>query len=426
LTSRITPVASVDSIFGNDPDFEPLPRVSDAVVCESLSDWRLDVLISKADYAIAEALAALGDDSDLEPLPHGSVAWEGLTDGQRALNTPFSKAEYTIANTSPTAALDSVDFDPLPHGSLAWEGLTDEQRKLQTPPSKAKYTNPALSSVGSIFGDHPGLESLPPISDSVCLSGPTDEEWRLYTLISKAEYTIADEQWKLSSLVSTADYAIGEAEMGILETLDKSFLRENFEHVDDLLETDKDFDAVTAVRDEIIKGEQTIMSRHVLGIIDQRSKLASLNVARKGMVDTEEIEDYAEDFNLDDGDAIPSFFAIFHKSFGNYDLLYSAIVPISSLHFRSHRPLPTTCPDERLDIAEVLVVATARGSGGGHVILHGSLWVIPIIYERLQYESQRIREERPEAMEDNTCGIDRAIPEMRSLVVEVEFPEILR
>lgn len=73
-TSLITPLDSVDSIFGNDPHLRPHPRLSDLNAWEGLTDeqWKMHVLVSKAEYAIKEAeqgvLEDLGESSVQEDI----------------------------------------------------------------------------------------------------------------------------------------------------------------------------------------------------------------------------------------------------------------------------------------------------------------------------------------------------------------------
>ena len=61
----VTPLDSVDSIFGDDPDLQPLPKFSDPA-WDGLSDdqWRQCSLLAQAHYAVKEAREAIFRDFD--------------------------------------------------------------------------------------------------------------------------------------------------------------------------------------------------------------------------------------------------------------------------------------------------------------------------------------------------------------------------
>ena len=214
LTPLMTPLDSVDSIFGDDPDLEELPYLSD------------------------------------------SLGWDS-TEKQRKLHSLISKAENAFAS------LDDLELGPPLH-----------------------------------FSDPVGWESL------------TDEEWSLQSLISRAECAIKSEHRKARSQMLKAEYAISQVEMAILKTLTQACLLND---IDNLSHADHEgFDAVAAARTKLVKGEQTPVTRRALEIMDQRSGFAlestemhdasAATVNDTGIVD--EIEDYAEDFELDDNEVL--------------------------------------------------------------------------------------------------------------------------
>ena len=160
---------------------------------------------------------------------------------------------------------------------------TASQFTLSTPP------------LDSIFGNDPELQPFHHFSDPVAWQGLTDDQWKLHTLISKAES------------------AIKEAEKGTSEDFDEAFLHEDIWHNDDLYNhTDEQFDAVAAVRARLMRGEQSATTRRALEIIEKRSRLVSASTVNKNtepsstseVAVSDLIDDYAEDFELGDAEML--------------------------------------------------------------------------------------------------------------------------
>ena len=284
---------------------------------------------------------------DLPTLPHGpnaqraSLSFTSISSASSFCSAGFdqdSKSSQLTDLTPLITPLDSVDsifgddpdFEKLPHSSdpLGWD-MTDKQWKLQSLISKAEYAFASLDS-----GNDLELGSPPHLSDPVGLESLTDEEWNLRSLISRAECAIMSEHRKARSQMSKAEHAIKQVELAILKTLDQACLLKDTGYVGNLLHTDYEgFDAVAAARAKLMKGEQTTVTRRALEIMDQRSGLALKSIEDRESVhdapaatvnDVEKIEDYAEDFELDDNDVLEVrmltlFLDLSHISLGTYN-----------------------------------------------------------------------------------------------------------
>jgi len=187
-------------------------------------------------------------------------------------------------------------------------GFDQRSKTSQSSQSTDQTLITPLGSVDSIFGNHPQVEPVPSrFPDLVPWDGLTDEQWKLHSLVSKAEC------------------AIKEADIGVFKDLDETFFRDDIWYNDDLYNPDEEFDAVVAVRTRLIKGEQTVTTRRALDIIDTRSGLAPTLIAdknsaydghsttRKDVV--EEIEDYAEDFEVGDDEVLEVRLLFFLSSY---------------------------------------------------------------------------------------------------------------
>ena len=157
--------------------------------------------------------------------------------------------------------------------------------------SKVSQLTPLITpidSIDSIFGNDAEIQPVARFPDLVAWDGLTDEQWKLHSLVYKAER------------------AIEVAEKG---SLHEDFLREDIWYNDDFYGPEDEFDAVAAVRTRLVKGEQTNTTRRALEIIDGRSGITPTliednNSEHSMVVDVEEIEDYAEDFELGDDEVL--------------------------------------------------------------------------------------------------------------------------
>ena len=203
------------------------------------------------------------DTNFLDPNPPGLLQ---VPDPQRASTSSSS--------LSSVSSYSSAGFDRLSKGST----FTDAT-PLITP----------LGSVDSIFGDDPQLEPLLQFSD-FAWDGLKDEQWRQHFTALQAQYAVYD------------------ARQAILRDLDEAFHLDTGGFDAAYQQDDKDFDAVVALRNRLIKAKPTDNCRRAMEIMEKRIDSGLTSVEGKRSTSTksetpaadarEGVEDYAEDFEL--------------------------------------------------------------------------------------------------------------------------------